>query len=102
MLDFVAAQATLEATARLVDRMGIAIAIGLHGGRIPFGFGAVPMEARFMTSVWGSLDDFGDLIALASREEIRNVVEVLPLEQAQVAHDRLRAGDVTGRFVLVP
>jgi len=102
VLDFVAAQATLEATARLVDRMGIAIAIGLHGGRIPFGFGAVPMEARFMTSVWGSLDDFGDLIALAGKEEIRNVVEVLPLEQAQVAHDRLRAGDVTGRFVLVP
>jgi D-arabinose 1-dehydrogenase-like Zn-dependent alcohol dehydrogenase len=55
-----------------------------------------------MTSVWGSLADFGDLIALAQKEPIRHVVERLPLSQAQVAHDRLRAGDVKGRFVLVP
>jgi len=62
----------------------------------------VPMESRLMTSVWGSLADFGDLIALAQKEPIRHVVERLPLSQAQVAHDRLRAGDVKGRFVLVP
>jgi len=102
VLDFVAAQASLEDGVRLVDRTGLLIAIGLHGGRVPFGFGAVPMEARLMTSVWGSLDDFAELIALAQRQTIRHVVERLPLEQAQIAHDRLRKGDVRGRFVLVP
>ncbi len=102
VLDFVAAQQSLENGVRLVDRQGMLIAIGLHGGRVPFGFGAVPMEAQLMTSVWGSLGDFGDLVALAQKEQIRNVVERLPLEQAQTAHDRLRKGDVQGRFVLVP
>lgn len=102
VLDFVAAQASLEQGVRLVDRQGILIAIGLHGGRVPFGFGAVPMEARLTTSVWGSLGDFGELIALAQREQIRHVVERLPLTDAAIAHERLRRGDVKGRFVLVP
>ncbi len=102
VLDFVAAQQSLENGVRLVDRQGMLIAIGLHGGRVPFGFGAVPMEAQLMTSVWGSLGDFKDLVALAQKEQIRNVVERVPLEQAQTAHDRLRKGDVQGRFVLVP
>jgi propanol-preferring alcohol dehydrogenase len=102
VLDFVAAQQSLEDAVRLVDRQGILIAIGLHGGRVPFGFGAVPMEAKLTTSVWGSLDDFAELIALAQREQIRHVVERLPLTDAAIAHERLRKGDVKGRFVLVP
>ena len=102
VLDFVAAQKSLEDAVRLVDRQGILIAIGLHGGRVPFGFGAVPMEAHLTTSVWGSLGDFGELIALAQREPIRHVVERLPLTDAAIAHERLRKGDVKGRFVLVP
>ena len=102
VLDFVAGQASLEDAVRLVDRQGILIAIGLHGGRVPFGFGAVPMEAKLTTSVWGSLGDFGELIALAQKEPIRHVVEQLPLTDAAIAHERLRKGDVKGRFVLVP
>jgi propanol-preferring alcohol dehydrogenase len=102
VLDFVAGQRSLEDGVRLVDRQGILIAIGLHGGRVPFGFGAVPMEAHLTTSVWGSLGDFGELIALAQREPIRHVVERLPLKDAAIAHERLRKGDVKGRFVLVP
>ena len=102
VLDFVAGQQSLEDAVRLVDRQGILIAIGLHGGRVPFGFGAVPMEAKLTTSVWGSLGDFAELIELAQRERIRHVVERLPLTDATIAHERLRKGDVKGRFVLVP
>ena len=102
VLDFVAGQKSLEDAVRLVDRQGILIAIGLHGGRVPFGFGAVPMEAKLTTSVWGSLGDFAELIAFAQKEQIRHVVERLPLTDAAIAHERLRKGDVKGRFVLVP
>jgi alcohol dehydrogenase, propanol-preferring len=102
VLDFVGSQETLEHAARLVDRRGLAVVIGLFGGRIPFGLGAVPNEAHFMSSIWGSLGDLGELIALAQREPLEYTIETLPLEEAQTAHERLRRGDAKGRFVLVP
>jgi NADPH2:quinone reductase len=44
-----------------------------------------------------------ELLAAASRGELRAVVhEVLPLEQAAVAHQKMEAGEVFGRIVLVP
>jgi D-arabinose 1-dehydrogenase-like Zn-dependent alcohol dehydrogenase len=44
-----------------------------------------------------------ELLDLARREPtIVQPVEVLPLADAQTAHERLRAGDVRGRIVLDP
>jgi alcohol dehydrogenase, propanol-preferring len=102
VLDFVGADTTLQGAARMVKRQGLVVVVGLFGGRVPFGIGAVPHEARFMSSIWGTNAELGELLQLAQRESIAGTVEVLPLEQAQLAHDRLRAGDVAGRFVLVP
>jgi propanol-preferring alcohol dehydrogenase len=102
VIDFVGSQDSLEHAARLVDRKGIAIVAGLFGGRIPFGLGAVPHEARFMSSIWGSRDELAELIALAQREQLEYTIETLPLEQAQGAHDMVRRGEARGRIVLVP
>lgn len=102
VLDFVGSDESLANAARLVDRQGIAIVIGLFGGRIPFGLGAVPHEARFMSSIWGSRDELGELIELAQKERLEYTVETMPLEQAQEAHDRVRSGKARGRIVLVP
>jgi alcohol dehydrogenase, propanol-preferring len=102
VIDFVGADETLALAARNVRRQGLVVVVGLFGGRIPFGLGAVPHEARFMSSIWGTNGELGELLALARREPLRYTVETLPLELAQHAHDRLRRGDVQGRFVLVP
>jgi D-arabinose 1-dehydrogenase-like Zn-dependent alcohol dehydrogenase len=52
--------------------------------------------------VWGSRAQLDELLALARREPaIVQPVERLPLADAQLAHDRLRAGQVRGRLVLV-
>lgn len=103
VIDFAAVDSTLAAARDIVRRRGLVVVVGLGGGRIPFGFGAVPHEARLMTSVWGSRAQLDELLDLARREPtIVQPVEALPLEQAQTAHDRLRAGEVRGRFVLVP
>jgi propanol-preferring alcohol dehydrogenase len=102
VLDFVGSDDSLANAARLVDRKGIAIVMGLFGGRIPFGLGAVPHEARFMSSIWGSRDELAELIALAQRERLEHTVETMPLERAQEAHERLRRGEARGRIVLVP
>ncbi len=101
VVDFVGSEDTLRAAAEAVVRLGHVVVVGLHGGRIPFGFGAVPHEARFMSSVWGSRGQLDELLDLAGREpSLLNPVETLPLEEAQTAHDRLRAGDAKGRVVL--
>lgn len=101
VVDFVGSEASLSAAARAVARLGLVVVVGLNGGRIPFGFGAVPHEARFTSSVWGSRAQLDELLDLAGRESsVLNPVETLPLEDAQTAHDRLRAGDVEGRMVL--
>ena len=101
VVDFIGSEATLAAAAGAVARLGLVAVVGLYGGRIPFGFGAVPHEARFMSSVWGSRAQLDELLELAGREpSILNPVETLPLEDAQTAHDRLRAGDVKARIVL--
>lgn len=102
VIDFVGAQATVATAASVVAKRGMVVVVGLRGGRIPFGFGAVPHEARFLTSVWGSRSQLDELLDLARREpSIIQPVETLPLADAQRAHDRLRAGEARGRIVLV-
>ncbi len=103
VIDFIGAGSTLTLAAASVAKQGAVIVVGLAGGRIPFGFAAVPHEARFLTSVWGSRGQLDELLALARREPtIVAPVDVLPLADAQLAHDRLRTGSTRGRIVLVP
>jgi propanol-preferring alcohol dehydrogenase len=78
------------------------VVVGLYGGTIPFGFGAVPHEARFMTSVWGSLAQMRDMVALAQQHPLHSPIEVIGLDDVAAAHDRLHRGDVSGRFVITP
>lgn len=102
VLDFVGAQETLELGARVVDRKAMLAVVGLFGGRVPFGLGAVPHEAHFMSSIWGSLAELGELITLAQREPLEYTIETMPLAEAQAAHERVRRGAAKGRIVLVP
>lgn len=102
VIDFAGADQSLAAAARLVARQGLVVVVGLYGGRIPFGLGAVPHEARFMSSIWGSPAELDELLALARRERIEHTVEVMALADAEQAHQRLRRGEVAGRVVLVP
>jgi propanol-preferring alcohol dehydrogenase len=102
VVDFVGADATLQTARDHVARQGIAVVVGLYGGTIPFGFGAVPHEARFMTSVWGTRNQLAELVALAQQHELHSEIEVIGLSQVQEAHARLESGQVTGRFVIDP
>lgn len=103
VIDFIGAPTTLIDSVEHVAKRGMVVVVGLAGGRVPFGLGAVPHEARLMSSMWGSRTELDELLAFAHREPtIVQPVEVVPLASAQVAHDRLRAGDVRGRLVLTP
>jgi propanol-preferring alcohol dehydrogenase len=76
--------------------------VGEAGGGLSFGFDRVPLEASLTTTAWGSIADLKAVVRLAQRGRIHWEVERMPLEQAQAAHDRLAAGGVPGRLLLVP
>src|SRR5262249_39389250 len=102
VLDFVGSDDSLQHAARLVDRKGAAIVIGLFGGRIPFGLGAVPHEAHFLSSIWGPRHELGGLIEPAQPEQLAYTIDTMPLGRAQEAHDLLRTRQARGRIVLTP
>jgi alcohol dehydrogenase, propanol-preferring len=102
IIDFVGAPETVPLTVERVHRRGIVVVCGLYGGRVPFGIGAVPHEAQFMSSIWGSIPEMGELIAFAQQHPLQYTVEAMALEDAELAHQRLRTGDVAGRIALVP
>jgi NADPH2:quinone reductase len=93
---------------------GRMVAVGAVGGFPPADFGATMIAAfqKSMSFATFSTDTVAvsersaataDLFAAASRGDLQAVVhEVLPLEQAVLAHQKMEAGEVFGRIVLEP
>jgi propanol-preferring alcohol dehydrogenase len=81
---------------------GLVSLVGEGGGELTFAFEALPAEASLTTTSWGSHDDLRDVVQLARRHSLHWKVERMPLSEAAAAHDRLAAGQVPGRLVLVP
>jgi propanol-preferring alcohol dehydrogenase len=102
VFDFVGTDATLAYSARNVAAGGLLSLVGEAGGSLSFGFERVPVETSLTTTAWGSLADLREVVRLARRGRLRWEVERMPLREAQAAHDRLAAGQVRGRLVLVP
>ena len=102
VFDFVGTDETLAYAARNVEPGGLISLVGEAGGHLPFGFDLLPVESYVTTTAWGSLEDLREVVKLASRGRLRWLVERMPLRKARSAHDRLLAGRVKGRIVLVP
>jgi propanol-preferring alcohol dehydrogenase len=100
--DFVGTDESLARASQLVRRGGLLSLVGEAGGTIPFGYRKVPIEIYLTTTSWGSRDELQAVLKLARAGAIRWDVEPMTLAQAVEAHDRLAAGDVAGRLVLVP
>jgi propanol-preferring alcohol dehydrogenase len=102
-LIFAPAGELVPAALRAVARGGTVVCGGIHMTDIP----AFPYELLWGERVLRSVAnltraDGEEFMALAPQVPVRTKVEALPLEQANVALDRLRAGKVTGALALVP
>jgi propanol-preferring alcohol dehydrogenase len=102
-LIFAPAGELVPAALRAVARGGTVVCGGIHMTDIP----AFPYELLWGERVLRSVAnltraDGEEFMALAPQVPVRTKVEALPLEQANVALDRLRAGRVTGALALVP
>jgi propanol-preferring alcohol dehydrogenase len=102
VFDFVGSDETMALAARFVAPGGLVSLVGEGGGELTFAFESLPAEASLTTTSWGSHDDLRDVVQLARRHSLHWNVERMPLAEASAAHDRLAAGKVPGRLVLVP
>lgn len=101
VLDFVGSSATLASGMKRLRKGGALALIGEYGGSISFSNGA-PAEGWLTTSVWGSIGDAKEVVALAERGKIGIPVTPMPLERASEALAMVRKGEALGRVVLVP
>ena len=102
VFDFVGSQSTVELAAKLLGPDGDLHIIGLGGGMLPVGFGATAYDVTVRTPHWGSLPELTEIIALAKAGKITAEFEQFPLEDGPAVYERLHAGEVRGRAVLVP
>ena len=88
---------------RAVGPGGTVVCAGIHMSPIPSFPYKILWEERVLRSVANlTREDARAFLRLAPRVPVQAKVEALPLELANQALDRLRAGDVEGAFVLVP
>src|SRR5581483_5996 len=88
---------------RAVDRGGVVVCGGIHMSDIPSFPYAILWEERSICSVANlTRRDGEDFMALAPKIPVRTEIETFPLEEANEALARLRAGDLRGAAVLTP
>jgi propanol-preferring alcohol dehydrogenase len=93
--------ALVPAALRATDRGGVVVCAGIHMSDIPSFPYRELWEERVLRSVANlTRDDAREFLALAPRVPVRTTLEVHPLEQAETALQRLRAGDVQGAAVI--
>ncbi|HXE76424.1 MAG TPA: NAD(P)-dependent alcohol dehydrogenase [Candidatus Xenobia bacterium] len=102
VFDFVGSASTLDLARRVAGTGGEILVVGLGGGTLPVGFGALPFEVRVTMPFWGTRAELAEVIALARAGRIAAHVERFPLAEAGTAYERLRSGRLRGRAVVVP
>lgn len=102
VFDCVGSDATMRLAAAVVRPGGALQVIGLAGGTLPFGYGALPFDVTLTMPYWGSVVELMEVVELARAGAIRAHTESFPIARAHEAYARLRAGGVRGRAVVTP
>ncbi|MEU3655316.1 NAD(P)-dependent alcohol dehydrogenase [Streptomyces sp. NPDC032161] len=102
VLDFVGAPPTVvTAGASAAVDSDITI-VGLGGGALPVGFGSLPYNTTVTSPYWGSRSELAEVLDLARAGSVEVHVETYTLDEAPLAYERLHAGKINGRAVILP
>ncbi|WP_017537807.1 NAD(P)-dependent alcohol dehydrogenase [Nocardiopsis halophila] len=102
VFDFVGAQATVELAAKAAAKDSSVNIVGIGGGALPVGFGAVPYGTAVETTYWGGRSELIELIDLARQGAVGVHVERYGIEQGPEVYERMEEGRIQGRAVVVP
>lgn len=102
VLDFVGAQSTLDLARAVVALDGFVSIVGIGGGLLPTGFFSTPFGVSARAPYWGSRSELREVLDLARVGAVTVHTEVYGIRDAVRAYDKLHAGTVRGRAVIVP
>jgi len=102
VLDCIGVQATLDLGAKLLGRNSLWTIVGLGGGHHDFRHGSTPYGTAVSIPYWGSRVELMEVIAMAREGRIHVETTAFPLSEAVAVYDKLKAGQIKGRAVLVP
>ena len=104
VVDFVASSDTAKAGVAVLARGGTYVPVGLYGGDLTLPLPTIPLRAiTIRGSYTGSQHELRELVDLAKSGKLRPMpVERVTHDDPNTALDRVRAGTVTGRLVLMP
>lgn len=102
VFDFVGIQPTADLTTGMVRIGGDVVVVGVAGGAVPVGQTTIALDVNARATNWGSRTELMEVVELARRGAISIHVEEYAMDQAPEAYERLHAGKVRGRAVIVP
>lgn len=102
VFDFVGVQATAALSARMVHPRSDIVVVGVGDGAVRVGFFTLPWETSVRAPYWGTIPELFEVLALARSGAVHVETERFSLDDAPTAYERLHAGTLRGRAVIVP
>jgi propanol-preferring alcohol dehydrogenase len=102
VFNFVGVQEAADLALKLAGRWAEIVMVALGPGTIPVSVDTTPSGTTVRAPVWGTRQDLIEVLDLARSGAIKVETEQFSLENGAKAYERLRAGTLRGRAVLVP
>lgn len=102
VLDFVGADATLMAAQAISRPLGAIGFVGAAGGTAQVSWTTIARECEIFIPQGGTMSDLQEVVTLAERGVVTSDNTLFALDDVATAYDRLRAGTLSGRAVVVP
>ncbi|MFE3542695.1 NAD(P)-dependent alcohol dehydrogenase [Nocardia sp. NPDC059177] len=102
ILDFVGAPPTTATAAAAAGIDADITVVGLGGGTVAVGFATLPFQTTVTAPYWGSRTELVEVLELAHHGAVDVHVETFGIDEAPLAYQRLHAGEITGRAVILP
>lgn len=102
VFDFVGIQPTMTLGQAMIRVGGDQVNVGVGSGSLPVGMLDKPYEASVRSPYWGYRNELFEVLELARNGSVNVEVEVFSLDDAPRAYEKLHAGELRGRAVIVP
>jgi propanol-preferring alcohol dehydrogenase len=100
-LDLVGSDLTMKLGFDALGTRGILIVIGAMGGTLSYR-GPDPKWREIVGPMIGSLSSMRKILEMAERREIKVLTQSYPLDQIELALEKLKHSEITGRAILIP